>query len=175
MTSEESEGTPRTDVTITNRNRAAVRSIGRRFRPGIPRALRLTDVQLNVVRGNPWLWIEGEDWDGGEEPMDLDAFHDVELRELAHFLEIPGARKASRTELIESIEEAQEEVAAELAGEGESYEDLSVPALQDELRTRDLSVSGNKPELIQRLEEDDDPPPEPLTDEEVAELETEEE
>ena len=155
MTSEESEGTPRTDVTITNRNRAAVRSIGRRFRPGIPRALRLTDVQLNVVRGNPWLWIEGEDWDGEEEPVDLDAFHDVELRELAHFLKIPGARKASRTELIESIEEAQEEVASQIAAGDEEYGELSAADLSEELRSRGLPVSGNKDVLIARLQADD--------------------
>ena len=94
----------RTVVTITNRNNAAVRSIGRRFRPGIPRTLDLLDNQLNVVRGNPWLWIEGEDWDGDDEPVDLDAFYDVEIRELDFFLEISGSRKATRSELIEGIE-----------------------------------------------------------------------
>ncbi len=144
----------RTSVTITNRNNAAVRSIGRRFRPGIPRTLNLLDNQLNVVRGNPWLWIEGEDWDGGEEPVDLTAFYDVELRELAHFLELPGARKASRTELIEAIEEAREEVAAEL-GDDPVWADKNVEELKEALRDRDLPVSGAKDELIARLEEAD--------------------
>ncbi len=145
----------RTQVTITNRNRAAVRSIGRRFRPGIPRYLNLLDNQLNVVRGNPWLWVEGEDWDGEDEPVDLEAFYDVELRELAHFLEVPGARKASRTELIEGIEEASEEVAAEL-GEGTAWADKSVEQLKEALRNRGLPVSGAKDVLIARLEEDDE-------------------
>ncbi len=161
----------RTQVTITNRNRAAVRSIGRRFRPGVPRSLNLLDVQLNVVRGNPWLWIEGEDWDG--EPVDLTAFHDVELRELAHFLDVPGARKASRVELIEGIEEARVEVAVELGDvEARTYEDWSADELKDALRRRGLSVSGNKPDLIERLEEsDEETVPDPLTNEEVASLE----
>ncbi len=146
----------RTQVTITNRNRAAVRSVGRRFRPGIPRYLQLDDNQLNVVQGNPWLWITDVDWDEEEasEEVDLEAFYEIELRELAHFLEIPGARKASRTELIEAIEEAREEVQQQLEN-GDTYEDLSVPDLQEELRSRDLPVSGNKPELIARLEESD--------------------
>ena len=145
----------RTQVTITNRNRAAVRSIGRRFRPGVPRSLDLVDAQLNVVRGNPWLWIEGEDWDGEDEPVDLEAFHDVELRELAHFLELPGARKASRTELIEGIEDARAEVEEEL-GEGPVWADKTVEELKDELRDRDLAVSGAKDDLIARLVEDDE-------------------
>ncbi len=143
----------RTQVTITNRNRAAVRSIGRRFRPGVPRSLLLLDTQLNVVRGNPWLWVEGEDWDG--EPVDLEAFHDVELRELAQFLEVPGARKLGRTELIEAIEEAREEVATELV-EGSVWADNNVEELKEALRDRDLPVSGAKDELIARLEADDD-------------------
>ncbi|KKM20863.1 hypothetical protein LCGC14_1641220 [marine sediment metagenome] len=161
----------RTQVTITNRNRAVVRSIGRRFRPGIPRSLNLADNQLNVVRGNPWLWIEGEDWDGEDEPVDLEAFHDVELRELAFFLEIPGARKASRTELIESIEEVRAEVAVELGdAEAKAYEDWSANELKDALRERELPVSGNKPELIERLEESDvEDEPEDETDDDVGE------
>ncbi len=54
----------RTEVEVTNRNRAAVRSVQRRFSTGVPRTLLLTNVQLKVVRANPWLWITGEDWDG---------------------------------------------------------------------------------------------------------------
>ncbi len=145
----------RTKVTITNRNNAAVRSIGRRFRSGVPRSLSLLDVQLNVVRGNPWLWIEGEDWDGGSEPVDLDAFYDVELRELAHFLELPGARKDNRNELIASIKEARAEVARQLVG-GPAWADKTVDELKEELRQRDLPVSGNKGALIARLQSDND-------------------
>ena len=153
MTSEESEETPRTTVTITNRNRAAVRSIGRRFRPGIPRTLGLDDRQLNVVLGNPWLWITGEDWEG--ESVDLDAFYDVELRELAFFLEVPGARKASRDELIEGIEEATDEI--EQGREEDGEDKRTIDQLKESLRERDLPVSGNRDELIARLMEDDQP------------------
>ena len=148
----------RTQVTITNRNRAAVRSIGRRFRPGIPRTLGLDDNQLNVVQGNPWLWITDVDWDEEEASaeVDLEAFYDVELRELGFFLDIPGARRISRTELIEAIEEAREEVQQKLEdGDLEGYDDLVVDDLQDLLRERDLPVSGNRSDLIERLEEDD--------------------
>ena len=142
----------RTTVTITNRNNAAVRSIGRRFRPGIPRTLPLLDDQLNVVRGNPWLWLEGEDWDG--ESVDLEAFYDVELRELAHFLELPGARTDNRRELIAGIEEARAEVARQL-GEDPGWAGKNVDELKDALRQRDLPVSGNKSVLIARLEDND--------------------
>ena len=37
-----------------------------------------------------------------------------------------------------------------------AYEDLNKEELQDELRERELPVSGTKDELIARLEEDDD-------------------
>lgn len=36
------------------------------------------------------------------------------------------------------------------------YGDLTVPELQDRLRARDLPTSGNKQELIDRLEEADE-------------------
>ena len=62
----------RTEVEVTNRNRAAVRSIQRRFSTGVPRTLLLTEVQLEVVRRNPWLWITGEDWDGPEDGESLE-------------------------------------------------------------------------------------------------------
>ncbi len=142
----------RTTVTITNRGIVAIRSIGRRFRPGIPRTLGLLDKQLNVVHGNPYLWIEGEDWDG--EPVDLDAFYDVELRELAFHLEVPGARKLSRADLIEGIEEATDEIEQELEGGGE--DERTIDQLKEALRERDLPVSGNRDELIARLLEDDE-------------------
>ncbi len=166
----------RTTVTITNRNRAAVRSIGRRFRPGIPRTLPLDDNQLNVVQGNPWLWITDVDWDEEEaaEGVDLEAFHDVELRELAFFLDVPGARKASREELIDGIEEAREGVEQELL-EDEAYGHLSHSDLQELARGRDLPVSGNKGDLVARLQEDDEESePEPDSGEDDGEPSEEE-
>jgi hypothetical protein len=36
-----------------------------------------------------------------------------------------------------------------------SYEDQTKEELQEELRERDLKVSGTKDELVERLEEDD--------------------
>jgi hypothetical protein len=58
-----------------------------------------------------------------------------------------------------------------VADEEVVYEDMTVEELQDELRARNLPVSGNKAELIARLDEDDaaatrtgegeEPPPEP--------------
>jgi SAP domain len=38
---------------------------------------------------------------------------------------------------------------------GSDYSDMTVDELQDELRARDLAVSGNKDELIARLQESD--------------------
>lgn len=37
----------------------------------------------------------------------------------------------------------------------ESYSAMTKDELQEELAKRDLPVSGNKPELIERLEQDD--------------------
>lgn len=51
----------KTEVTITNGHRYAIHTVGRRFRPGRPRTLRLRERQLRVIRNNPWLWIAGED------------------------------------------------------------------------------------------------------------------
>lgn len=42
-----------------------------------------------------------------------------------------------------------------------SYEDMTVSQLQDELRGRDLSTTGNKGELIDRLTADDESDDEP--------------
>jgi hypothetical protein len=50
------------------------------------------------------------------------------------------------------IREARGEV---VATEPEGYAALNVDELQDALRARDLPVSGNKAELVARLEEDD--------------------
>lgn len=38
---------------------------------------------------------------------------------------------------------------------GEDYGSLTVDELREELANRDLSTSGNKPDLVARLEEDD--------------------
>lgn len=38
---------------------------------------------------------------------------------------------------------------------GEGYGQLTIPELQDQLRNRGLPLSGNKQELVDRLEEDD--------------------
>jgi hypothetical protein len=40
-------------------------------------------------------------------------------------------------------------------GAGKDYSDLTVEALKEELEARGLPKSGNKDELIARLEEDD--------------------
>lgn len=51
----------------------------------------------------------------------------------------------------------EEPPAPEDAGDGEEsdYDDMSIEELKTILRARDLPVSGNKDELIARLEEDD--------------------
>lgn len=41
---------------------------------------------------------------------------------------------------------------------GDGYDEKTVAELQDELRARDLPVSGSKDELIDRLRENDNPP-----------------
>lgn len=40
--------------------------------------------------------------------------------------------------------------------EDKAYEDMDVDELKAELKSRDLPVSGNKPELIERLEKADE-------------------
>lgn len=52
------------------------------------------------------------------------------------------------------VDEAK--AAAAGAGTAGGYEEQTVAELQDELRARDLAVSGTKDELIARLEEDDE-------------------
>jgi hypothetical protein len=43
----------------------------------------------------------------------------------------------------------------EESSEDTDYGDLTVPELQDRLRERDLSTTGNKQELVDRLEDSD--------------------
>lgn len=59
-------------------------------------------------------------------------------------------------------EEAPEPAAADdgTAGGDSDYQDLTAEELKDKLRSRDLPVSGNKDELVARLEEDDASPEE---------------
>lgn len=47
---------------------------------------------------------------------------------------------------------------------GDGYDEKTVAELQDELRARDLPVSGNKDELVDRLREDDAKTPGPDDD-----------
>jgi hypothetical protein len=86
----------------------------------------------------------------------------------------PEAVEVSDSVIAEPITEAPNdggvvvvnEAAAEAAVKGrdkatngaEGYEAQTVAELQDELRDRDLAVSGTKDELIARLEEDDNAP-----------------
>jgi hypothetical protein len=51
-------------------------------------------------------------------------------------------------------DEAYEDV-TEAVVESEGYEAMTKPELQAELESRGLPTSGNKPELIERLEEND--------------------
>lgn len=51
-------------------------------------------------------------------------------------------------------EEAPEADDEDEGGEGD-YDDMSIEELKNLLRARDLPVSGNKDELVARLEEDD--------------------
>jgi hypothetical protein len=44
---------------------------------------------------------------------------------------------------------------ADEAAAAEGYGSWTVDELKDELRSRDLAVSGSKPELVARLEDDD--------------------
>lgn len=114
-------GVDRYEVTITNGHRYAVHIIGRRFRPGIPRTLILLEKQLKTVRGNPWLWIEGEDYDAepdddgnvelpsGSRESEMPAKSEkkgvwVEYAETAYDLDVEGL---SKKEIIARVEEAE--------------------------------------------------------------------
>ena len=96
----------RQEVTIENRHRYAVHIIGRRFRPGQPRTLLLNERQLKTVRGNPWLWIEGEDYDAEEGvPEDFSEHTVAELKDLLRSMELPVS--GTKDELIARLEEAR--------------------------------------------------------------------
>lgn len=60
----------------------------------------------------------------------------------------------NREQLIESFEETYGDGAS--SDDDESYDALSVDELKDELKARELSTSGNKKDLVARLEEDDE-------------------
>lgn len=47
------------------------------------------------------------------------------------------------------------EAPVEEAGKGFDYSSLTVPELGELLKARELTTSGNKPELVARLQEDD--------------------
>lgn len=126
----------RTEVEITNRNRAAVHVIGRRFSAGVPRTLNLSEVHLEVVRGNPWLWITGEDWDGPgsdgddiideetltEEEETLDDLTVDQLKDILRERDLPVS--GSKPELIARIQESDASSAEEESEtEPESEED----------------------------------------------------
>lgn len=94
----------RTRVTIENGHRYAVHVAGRRFRPGRPRTLMLTDFQLEAVRGNPWLWIEGEDYED-ESSIDLNELSVPALKAQLKELDLPVSGK--KAELVERLAAAQ--------------------------------------------------------------------
>lgn len=70
--------------------------------------------------------------------------------EAAYNLEYLEAR--GRTAEVARINELRGDAPS---ADGDDYSDMTVDELQDELRERDLPVSGNKDELIQRLQEAD--------------------
>lgn len=102
-----------TEVTINNNHRYAVHIVGRRFRPGRPRTLTLTERQIRAVRGNPWLWIEGEDY--VTEPLALETFSVKELQEQLRSVGLPVS--GNKDELISRLEQATEEQADKEAEE----------------------------------------------------------
>lgn len=63
--------------------------------------------------------------------------------------------QAEAEKIAETEEETEEETLEEGEDETRDYEDQTVKDLRDELRSRNLKVSGNKDELIERLREDD--------------------
>lgn len=105
------------EITITNRHRYAVHSLGKLFRPDKPRTILLTERQLKVVRGNPWLWIHGEDWESPD--VDLDSLNVSELRDRLRAMDLPVSGRKS--ELIERILEYEEGL--DPAEESESSEE----------------------------------------------------
>jgi len=71
----------------------------------------------------------------------------------------PGHVPAEGVEVEEGHEAPVEEaVDGEEAAEAVDYNDFTVEELRAELADRDLPVSGNKPELVKRLAEDDTKP-----------------
>lgn len=65
------------------------------------------------------------------------------------------ARPWLQRDLDRIVELRGEEAVADESASGNDYSSLTVDELQDQLRDRDLPVSGNKDELIARLQEAD--------------------
>lgn len=71
------------------------------------------------------------------------------------------ARLEEELRALDEAEQSQQEAAADGGGDVEGSEDQpyaewKVPELQKELRARGLPASGSKPEMVQRLEADDE-------------------
>lgn len=49
----------------------------------------------------------------------------------------------------------QDGVSVSAAGSSKHYEDMTIPQLKDELKQRKLKMTGNKPELVERLKRRD--------------------
>lgn len=96
----------------------------------LTRQIRLMEVP--VPSRDPTRWIQNEDGSWSYSP--------IETREEAE-------EEAPTGEAYEDVTEA--------VVEDEGYEAMTKPELQAELEARGLPTSGNKPELIERLEEND--------------------
>lgn len=110
----------RKEITVTNSHRYAVHTVGRRFRPGVPRTLTLNERQIDVIRGNPWLWIEGEDYG---DVVDLEELTVPQLKEQLRSVGLPVS--GTKDELIERLQEyaaSEEEQQSEGVEVGEGVE-----------------------------------------------------
>ena len=103
---------------------------------------------------------EDEEDSDEEEEDDLSSKTKKELITMAKELGIPSARKKSKEELIDLINDAQDDDSEEDSDEDEefNYDDLSKKELLTEIKERGLKASRKlgKEELIKILEEDDD-------------------
>lgn len=89
----------RVEATITNNHRYAVHVAGRRFRPGRPRTLLLTQRQLFAIERNSHLDVSRE----YEEEVELSEMTVVELRQL---LEEEGLdTSGKKNELVDRLTE----------------------------------------------------------------------
>lgn len=85
--------------------------------------------------------------------IDSSKIEDGELSE-KEFLYLRDRGRLPAEQLELSYEEYREQHGGSTDAEG--YEAMDVDDLKEELRSRGLKVSGTKPELVARLEEDDD-------------------